>query len=283
MIGVYAVARVLQIFLDVVPMSIVLALHILPLLLFALVHGAKLYRLRNSVLFILLFVVVGNCFENVGVATGFPFGHYYFTSAMGPKLFHVPLFLGIAYFGMGYLSWIVAELILNSGRFSMKARIFVVPALAALIMTCWDLSQEAIWSTVLHLWIWTKGGAYFGVPWSNFFGWYLTVYVIYVCFACILAADSKIVGFRWDRKYSWAAITLYALSAAGNLLLLIPHPVIETVADPTGTQWRVKDVTLAGALVSVFVMGSFVCWACVKVRMVSKQRTPNRTTSLQEA
>jgi putative membrane protein len=46
-------------------------------------------------------------------------------------------------------------------------------------MVAWDLSMDPVWSTVMHSWIWLQGGAYFGVPVSNFLGWYLTVYVIY--------------------------------------------------------------------------------------------------------
>jgi hypothetical protein len=56
-------------------------------------------------------VVVGNLSENLGVATGFPFGRYYFVELMGPKLFHVPVLLGLAYIGMAYVSWTLARLI----------------------------------------------------------------------------------------------------------------------------------------------------------------------------
>jgi len=41
--------------------------------------------------------------SNLGVRTGFPFGHYSFTNLMGPKLFAVPILLGLAYVGMAYM------------------------------------------------------------------------------------------------------------------------------------------------------------------------------------
>ena len=285
MVALYGLARVLQLFTGTVPMLVVLGLHIVPALVFALVHGALRYRLRNSVLFILLFLIIGNLIENLGVATGFPFGRYYFTDGMGPKLFHVPVFLGFAYVGMGYVSWVLAEVIVKNGNPTAPPTVLRTPALAALIMTSWDFSQDPVWSTVLHLWTWTRGGAYFGVPWSNFFGWLLTTFVIYVCFALLSGAEPVLsekpkgvnrMGAAFipspPTNYLWAAIVFYAVSAAGNLLLLLPRSSIATVADPTGTQWRVKDITAAGALISVFLMGSFVCWTSIKLRPTSSKQ-----------
>lgn len=96
----YAAARVLQIFPGKVPILAVIAMHVLPPAVFALIHGAILYRSRG--ILTALCLVIGNIFENLG---SFPFGRYYFTDVMGPKLFRVPILLGLAYLGMGYLSW----------------------------------------------------------------------------------------------------------------------------------------------------------------------------------
>ena len=101
----YAAASVLQIFPGKVPILAVIAMHVLPPAVFALIHGAILYRSRVIVTFAALCPVIGNIFENLGILTGFPFGRYYFTDVMGPKLFRVPILLGLAYLGMGYLSW----------------------------------------------------------------------------------------------------------------------------------------------------------------------------------
>jgi uncharacterized membrane protein len=52
-------------------------------------------------------------FESLSLRAGFPFGHYRFTNLMGPKLFDLPILLALAYVGMGYLSWILALVILE--------------------------------------------------------------------------------------------------------------------------------------------------------------------------
>jgi len=53
------------------------------------------YGLRGIVAFMAICLVVGNAFENLSILTGFPFGHYYFTGLMGPRILHVPILLGL--------------------------------------------------------------------------------------------------------------------------------------------------------------------------------------------
>jgi uncharacterized membrane protein len=265
LIAIYAAARILQVFPSRVPMLAVVALHVLPPLLFALIHGAMFYRVRGILAFVVISVVVGGIFEYVGVRTGFPFGHYYFTDLMGPKLSVVPIFLGFAYVGMGYLSWTMATVILGGKRNPVSgSRVIALPLIAGFIMVAWDWSMDAVWSTVLGAWIWVDGGAYFGVPITNFLGWYLTVYVIYQLFALFLKGRSM-ESIPLTSDYWRQAVLFYAASAAGNILLALPQRGPKIVSDASGAQWRVHDITAASALVSIFVMGAFALLAWVRV------------------
>jgi len=261
LLSVYAAARILQVFPGKVPIFVVVALHVLPLIVFALIHGATIYGTRGIVTFLAICLVIGNIFENLGIRTGFPFGHYYFTDLMGPKLFGVPILLGLAYLGMAYLSWIVAHLILRNVRSPLAGSHDVtLPLVAGFIMVAWDFSQDPVWSTFMHLWIWQQGGAYFGVPVSNFLGWYLTVYVFYQLFAFYLrgrpANPDPLPASYWQQ-----AVLFYAVSAAGNILVVIPRVGLTVVSDPTGTKWKVSDITRTCALVSIFAMGAFALLA----------------------
>src|SRR5947208_17089083 len=103
LVSLYEVARLFQLLPDKLPGAGVIALHVLPLLIFALIHGAMFYGWRGILIFFAICLVVGNFFENLGVTTGFPFGRYYFTDAMGPKIFHVPILVVLAYVGMCYV------------------------------------------------------------------------------------------------------------------------------------------------------------------------------------
>ena len=265
LIAIYAAARVLQVYPGRVPMLVIVALHVFPPAIFALFHGARFYGWRGMLVFVAISLVVGNVFENVGVSTGFPYGRYYFTEVMGPKVSVVPILLGLAYVGMAYLSWTLARLILGRFTESLAGRhMITLPLVAAFIMVAWDLSQDPVWATVLRAWIFPGGGAYFGVPLSNFFGWYLTVLVLYQSFALYLRerlpeANPLPPGY-WQQ-----AVFFYAVSAAGNLLLMLPQTRFRVVADPTGVEWRVSDITATCALVTIFTMGAFALMAWVRL------------------
>jgi putative membrane protein len=261
LIALYAIARCLQPFPNHVPMLLIVALHVFPPALFALIHGAVSYRPRGIAVFVVLCLAVGNGFENLSVATGFPFGHYYFTDVMGPRILRVPILLGLAYVGMGYLSWMLARVMLGeTGRPLAGSRMLILPLLASFVMVAWDLSMDPVWSTMVHAWIWIGGGAWFGVPVSNFLGWFLAVYVIYQLFALYLGdrlLDSP--------GYSRLPVIFYGISAAGNLLLLsTAGPAV--VTDALGMPWKVGSIVGASALISIFVMGAFTLLAWARLR-----------------
>ncbi len=146
--------------------------HVLPSAIFAAIHGGAVYGRRGVLMFAAICLAVGFASETLGVLTGFPFGHYYFTDVMGPKLYQTPVLLALAYVGMGYLAWTLAGIILyGASRPSERLRLFALPLIAAFIMVAWDLAMDAVWAMLLRARIWRDGGPWFGVPVSNFLGW----------------------------------------------------------------------------------------------------------------
>jgi len=261
----YAAATILPLFPGAVPFPIVVASEIIPAAIFALVHGAKLYRLRGIFVFAGLCLLIGNILENIGVLTGFPFGRYYFTERMGPKLFQVPVLIGPAYLGVGYLSWVVARLILGKAEdLFAGARVVTVPIMATFMMAAWDLAIDPTLSTIGHYWIWLKGGPYFGVPLVNFLGWYLTNYLIYQSFALYLRSrptiETCVAPVYWR-----LAVLFYTVVAIGNVLRIIPVSGPTTVSDATGVQWKVPDINAVCALAALLVMGAFASLGWAKV------------------
>jgi uncharacterized membrane protein len=261
LLGIYAAARVAQMFADSIPAVVLVSLHVFPALAFAVLHGAIAYRMRGILTFLSLSLIIGNTMENLSIFTGFPFGHYHFTEVMGPKVLAVPILLGLAYVGMGYISWTVARVILgDGGRPLTGSRVVTRPLVAAFVMVAWDFSQEAIWSNLVHGWRWHDGGAYFGVPLSNFFGWYVTVYLIYQSFALAVRGKSAAM----DSGFWLTAVLFYGVSAFGNLL--VPTPAgIAVVTDAAGTQWPVHGIIGTSVLVSVLAMGAFAVLAWVRL------------------
>src|SRR5207253_3476717 len=52
---------------------------------FALVHGGRRYGWKTIAVFMIVTAIVSNILENTSILTGFPFGHYHYTDALGPK------------------------------------------------------------------------------------------------------------------------------------------------------------------------------------------------------
>jgi putative membrane protein len=151
-------------------------------------------------------------------------------------------------------------------------RVLALPLVASFLMVAWDLAQDPIWATVLHGWVWRDGGPWFGVPVSNYLGWFGTVYVIYLLFALYLRRrpDPPIATPTASPR---PALFFYALCAAGNVLQAVSTRAPAVVQDPTGKLWRYADIAGASALVSIFVMGGFAAIAWVRLAEQEKSST----------
>ena len=265
LLALYAFTRILQILPISTPSTPIVALEVLSTLTFALIHGTEHYRLRGILVFAAICLLIGNALENIGVLTGFPYGHYEFLPLMGPQLLHVPILLGLAYIGMAYISWTLARLILRATTTQPEGtQRITLPLLAAFIMTAWDFAQDPVWSTLLHAWRWRDGGMWFGVPITNFAGWLLTVSLIYFVFALYLCRRPAVISTP-ESPHWRAAVLLYALCAVGNALEILRPQPMAVIADSTGALWHPAAILRACALVSIFIMGSFVLIAWLRI------------------
>jgi len=275
----YAAARVLDIFPTRMPTLLIVVLHVAPPALFAFLHGQRVYGTRGILVFMTLCLATGTFFESLSLRTGFPFGHYRFTGVMGPKLFELPVLLALAYIGVGYAAWMVATLIVGA-RAHATAGVLLVPCIAAVAMTAWDLAMDPVWTYIDHAWIWLDGGGYFGVPFSNYGGWLLTTWVFYQIFAVWLARQPRRVRMpQWNRL----AVLMYAVVAAGNLLLAMPSAVPpgwpKTIVDAAGRRWFISDIVDACVLTSALLMGPLAAIAWIRVGSDAGFRRPAQPRS----
>ncbi len=264
-LALYLLGRIIEVLPFSTPSTPIVALEIFSAVAFALVHASRRYGVRGIAVFAGLCLVIGNALENLGVLTGFPYGHYEFLPLMGPQFLHVPVLLGLAYIGMAYVSWTVACVILGAtGTKPEGLGLISLPLLSSFVMAAWDLAQDPVWSTLLHAWRWRDGGSWFGVPLSNFAGWILTVFLIYFAFALYLRR-SRVVASDSGETHWRAAILFYVFCAAGNVLQLGRPQPVSVIADATGKLWQTAAILRASALVSIFVMGSFALLAWMRI------------------
>lgn len=126
-----------------------------------LAYALRRYGVRAWALFGVAFAF-GVAIEVLGERTGVPFGAYTYL-APGPAILGVPLLVPLGWFAFTLIAIAVAP----AGR----ARF-----LAPLALVAWDLGLDPL---MVREGFWAfEAGPYFGVPWSNFVGWYVAGWLL---------------------------------------------------------------------------------------------------------
>lgn len=136
--------------------------------------------------------------ELAGTTFGLPFGEYAYSSLLGAKWFdRVPLLIPLSWFTMA-----VPAFALSYFTFRHPTQGFVRIAFGALLLTVWDLSLDPAMSYLTTYWNWGEAGPFYGMPWINLFGWYVTGIVLMGTMH-LLKAERWIaaVSFKWMMAY----------------------------------------------------------------------------------
>src|SRR5438034_7184695 len=136
------------------------------------------------------------------------------------------------------------------------------------MMVAWDLGMDPTSSTIRHLWIWEQGGGYFGVPLTNYLGWFFTVYVFFQFFALYLrlrkaSRDGEEPTFQ--RSYYAQAIVMYAVIGLAFVVNYLVSDPNRAITDAVGIVWQTRSIAEAEATVSIFTMLFAAALSAVKV------------------
>ena len=114
--------------------------------------------------------------ELLGTSTGFPFGYYRYLSGLGYKIAGlVPFTIPLSWFYLGFSAYFIARMGLANRSISNWLKAILAIALGALLLTSWDFVLDpAMSQTKLPFWVWEQPGAFFGMPYQNFAGWFGT-------------------------------------------------------------------------------------------------------------
>lgn len=121
---------------------------------------------KPSLVIVPLFILFIIFIESMGVLTGFPYGSFYYTDQLGFKVF-------------GIIPWTVplAFIPLLLGTFAIASRLtrksWKIILISALLLVMYDLVFDPS-LVLLNIWVWTRPGCYYGVPLTNYLGWFLT-------------------------------------------------------------------------------------------------------------
>jgi putative membrane protein len=137
-------------------------------LLIALPSTVALFRYlgpRKATLSLISLSSFGYAIEAIGVATGFPYGAFYYGDALGPRLAGlVPYLLPLSY----------APLVVGAVAASWGTRLRLLHVLFATLLLVWMDAVLDPGAAALGFWVWPEGGAYYGVPLANYAGWLLS-------------------------------------------------------------------------------------------------------------
>ena len=118
--------------------------------------------------------------EYIGSHYGVLFGKYSYTSQLMPQVFGVPLLIPSAWVMMLFSAWSVSEYILTPYQARLgKIYPLVYPIFSGLVFTVWDLYLDPLMVSQ-EFWLWEQPGAYYGIPWQNFLGWWLIAMLLTV-------------------------------------------------------------------------------------------------------
>lgn len=215
------------------------------ILVLSVMHGLRRYGWKNMLVWFGITFVLTWSIEAFSITSSVPFGQYHYTDRMGAKLGPVPWGIMFAYFSTGYFAWSLGTIFLgNLSKSIEKRNLILVPLVGSAIMLMWDFCFDPILSTVRSTWIWEEGGAYFGVPITNYLGWFLTVYLVFQLYALYLYKFEKTSSQGHSKTY-WLLVPIIYLGIAAEYLLNPFHQ-----SDHLEIY---RSMALAAALTMVFV------------------------------
>ena len=133
--------------------------------------------------------------ELLGTSTGLPFGEYSYLNGLGYKIAGlVPFTIPLSWFYLGIACYLLARGgLLKPGG----SKIWHLPTLAigALLLMSWDFVLDpAMSQTAMPFWYWHTPGAFFGMPYQNFAGWFFTGLTFMAIAAILWRGNSRVVG-----------------------------------------------------------------------------------------
>ncbi len=202
--------------------------------------------------------------ELVGTSTGFPFGHYHYLSGLGYKIAGlVPFTIPLSWFYIGFSAYIIARAGLETLAIPQALKYVGAIGFGSLLLTSWDFVLDpAMSQTTVPFWVWEQPGAFFGMPYQNFAGWFGTGAVFMTVATAIwrlkpVTLPTTQLGLPlaiYVGNFAFATITsvaagIYIPIGLGLLLGIVPLAILYQMA--TGQPSTAATAELAAEVIPV--------------------------------
>lgn len=162
---------------------------------FVLLHAYIYLGKKNTVILFSLSLFFGFISEYLGVKYGLFFGNYIYVNLI-PSLFGtIPIMTPISWAIIVYMCYGITNSIFFCGggkkpqlnEKNTNSYIFLIILILSLIDGLCAMNLDMVIDPIAVLpsvaaWIWIDGGPYFNVPISNFFGWFIIVFIVTLLF-----------------------------------------------------------------------------------------------------
>ena len=123
----------------------------------------------QSIMILLGLYIFAILFETFAIKTGWPYGNFYYGDSIGYRFFNTtPWTVGFAFPPILLLAYYVGQKLHQK-----KLYLYLVAGITAMLV---DLVLDPA-ATTLKLWVWEKGGPFYGVPLQNFVGWVIAGFI----------------------------------------------------------------------------------------------------------
>ena len=118
------------------------------------------FKEKDFIRYVIFLFAAGFAVEMIGVQTGKIFGSYYYGHALGFKLKHVPLLIGV--------NWVMLTLATQTIAQKFSDKLYITSAIGATLMVILDFLIEQV-ASKYHFWHWQNDT----IPLQNFVAWFI--------------------------------------------------------------------------------------------------------------
>jgi putative membrane protein len=118
------------------------------------------YKEKDFIRYCIFLFAAGFAVEMIGVQTGKIFGQYYYGYALGYKLKHVPLMIGV--------NWVILILATQTIAYKFSNKLYITASIGAALMVLLDILIEPV-ASKFQFWHWYQNT----IPLQNFIAWFI--------------------------------------------------------------------------------------------------------------